>query len=149
MLSIPKIFVEDLNDSNPAIPSCSGMNQPFRVPLPLPNTPVHARPDGPFMYRQLPNGMRSPAQCWAVTRDQASPRVSAGTGGVRAFRFRNSPALSGTAPSPKHSGTCTSRCPFMFRKIAKRYAMTGSTLVRYARAGQPPGFKRTGVHTEK
>ena len=36
------------------------------------------------------------------------------------------PALFGTAHSPKHSGTCTSRCPFLFRSIVKRPAMTGS-----------------------
>jgi len=42
-------------------------------------------------------------------------------------------------PTPKISGTCPSRCPFLFRPIAKRHAITGSGLDRYARAGQPPG----------
>jgi len=40
----------------------------------------------------------------------------------------------------KRSGTCTVRCPFLFRSIAKRHAMTGSGLGRYAETGQPPGF---------
>ncbi|MFA4849809.1 MAG: hypothetical protein WC626_08795 [Methanoregula sp.] len=42
--------------------------------------------------------------------------------------------------SPKRSGTCPVRCPFLFRAIVKWHAMTGSGLGRDARAGQPPGF---------
>ncbi|MFA4878276.1 MAG: hypothetical protein WC586_12805 [Methanoregula sp.] len=30
------------------------------------------------------------------------------------------------APPPKISGTCPSRCPFLFRTIVKRHAITGS-----------------------
>jgi hypothetical protein len=43
------------------------------------------------------------------------------------------------------AGTCTSRCPFLFRTIVKRPAMTGSRLGRYAETGQPPGFRRGGA----
>ncbi len=32
----------------------------------------------------------------------------------------------------------------MFRAIVKRHAMTGSGLGRYARPGQPPGFRGVG-----
>ncbi|MDP3565285.1 MAG: hypothetical protein Q8R70_12435 [Methanoregula sp.] len=75
-MSIPKIFVEDLTGSNPAIPSGSGVFG----------------------------------------------------------------ALSGTAHIPKSSDTCPSRCPFLYRTIVKRPAMTGSRLGRYAETGQPPGL---------
>jgi len=60
---------------------------------------------------------------------------------------------------PKISGTCPVRCPFLFRSIPKRLAMTGSGLGRYAREASPrvprgggpgrnqeyPGSK-TGLH---
>ncbi|MEI7857593.1 MAG: hypothetical protein WCH85_08840 [Methanomicrobiales archaeon] len=36
--------------------------------------------------------------------------------------------------------TCPVRCPFLFRTIVKRHAMTGSRLGRYTETGQPPGF---------
>jgi len=42
--------------------------------------------------------------------------------------FRYPPVISGTAHSPKNFGTCTSRCPFVYRSIPKRHAMTGSRL---------------------
>ena len=51
-------------------------------------------------------------------------------------------ALSGIAPSPKISGTCPSRCPFMFRAIAKRHTIPGSRLGRYKETGQPPGREK-------
>jgi len=50
----------------------------------------------------------------------------------------------GTAHSLKISGTCPVRCPFLFRTIVKRHAMTGSGLGCYARPGQPPGFGGDG-----
>ena len=53
-------------------------------------------------------------------------------------------ARNGTAHSPKISGTCLSRCPFLFRTIVKRHAMTGSRLGRYVRSGQPPYFSGGG-----
>ncbi|MDO8873666.1 MAG: hypothetical protein Q7V05_13200 [Methanoregula sp.] len=54
------------------------------------------------------------------------------------------PGPSGTAHFTKRSGTCPVRCPFMFRSIVKRHAMTGSRLGRYAETGQPPGFGGDG-----
>ncbi|MFA4849828.1 MAG: hypothetical protein WC626_08895 [Methanoregula sp.] len=47
--------------------------------------------------------------------------------------------------SPKRSGTCPSRCPFMFRSIVKRHAMTGSRLGGYAEIRPAPGFRRGRV----
>ncbi|MEI7857529.1 MAG: hypothetical protein WCH85_08510 [Methanomicrobiales archaeon] len=38
----------------------------------------------------------------------------------------------------------TSRCPFLFRAIVKRHAMTGTRLGRCAETGQPPGFGGVG-----
>ncbi|MDP3396432.1 MAG: hypothetical protein Q8S57_07195 [Methanoregula sp.] len=60
------------------------------------------------------------------------------------FRFyllpsRKSLALLTIDHSPKRSGTRPVRCPFLFRTIVKRHAMTGSRLGRYAEIGQPPG----------
>jgi hypothetical protein len=49
------------------------------------------------------------------------------------------------APSPKISGTRTSRCPLMFRTIVKRPAMTGSRLGRCAETRPAPGFRRGRV----
>ena len=43
---------------------------------------------------------------------------------------------------PKISGTCMSRCPFMYRTIVKRHAIAGSRLGRYAETGPAPGFQR-------
>jgi len=54
-------------------------------------------------------------------------------------------ARDGTAPSPKRSGTRPVRCPFMFRSIVKRHAMTGSRLGRYAETRPAPGFWRGRV----
>ena len=45
-------------------------------------------------------------------------------------------------PSPKLSITSTSRCPFLFRPIPKRHAMTGSRLGRYVETWPAPGFRR-------
>jgi len=53
--------------------------------------------------------------------------------------------VHGAQPSPKRSGTRPVRCPFLFRAIAKRPAISGSRLGRYARAGQPPGFRQGWV----
>ncbi|MFA4824938.1 MAG: hypothetical protein WC593_07235 [Methanoregula sp.] len=58
--------------------------------------------------------------------------------------FRISRAHSGTVPSPKISGTCPVRCPFLFRAIVKRHAMAGSRLGRYVETGQPPAFSGDG-----
>jgi len=56
------------------------------------------------------------------------------------FRFRSNSAHSGTAHSPKRSGTCPSRCPFMFRVIAKRPTLTCPRLHRHASTRPAPGF---------
>ncbi len=45
---------------------------------------------------------------------------------------------------PKISDTCPVRCPFLFRPIVKRPAMTGSRLGRLRETGQPPGFGGVG-----
>ncbi len=71
--------------------------------------------------------------------------------------FSLPPFLSGIAQSfpvftpLKISGTCPSRCPFMFRAIVKRHGITGSRLNRYAETGQPPGFggDKSGAREEQ
>ncbi len=50
-------------------------------------------------------------------------------------------AHSGTARSPRIPGTC----PFLFRSIVKRHAMTGSRLDRYAETRPAPGPQRGRV----
>ncbi|MFA4824945.1 MAG: hypothetical protein WC593_07270 [Methanoregula sp.] len=42
------------------------------------------------------------------------------------------------------SGTCPVRCPFLYRAIVKRHAMTGSGLGCYKETGQPPASAEPG-----
>jgi hypothetical protein len=50
----------------------------------------------------------------------------------------------GFTPSPKISGTCPVRSPFLFRAIVKRPAMTGSRLGRYVRVASPRVYRGAG-----
>jgi len=54
----------------------------------------------------------------------------------------SSPVFSAIANPLKRSGTCKSRCPFLFRAIAKWHAMTGSRTDRYAETRTALGFQR-------
>jgi hypothetical protein len=63
---------------------------PKAVPLTLPKSPVPARPGARSCSGQLSNGLRSPAQGWAVTRRPGQPPgLKRGQSGARAFRYRS------------------------------------------------------------
>ena len=57
-------------------------------------------------------------------------------------------ARNHTAHSSKRFVTCPVRCPFVFRPIVKRHAMTGLRLGRYKESGQPPGSGGVGAGPE-
>jgi len=65
-----------------------------------------------------------------IVQEKDSGNRKNGVHGVRSY----------TTHFPKISGNYPVRCPFIYRAIAKRPAMTGSRLGRYAETGQPPGF---------
>ena len=82
------------------------------------------------------------------TRDsQHSPFLTPRTSWIPTltfFYYSILPANSGTAQSPKISVMCKFRCPFMYRSIVKRRAMTGSWLGRYVRPASRRVSEGTG-----